>query len=283
VLLASALMSASGSVAFAADPAEFTAEAPAELAAIRVDEQLGAKVPLDLAFRDQDGRDVKLGDLIAGEVPVILTFNYSDCPMLCSVMLDGVVDVLPQIVPFAAGEQFRIITVIIEPNEKPARADETRTRYLTKLQRKKDDLRKPAQEGGWTFLVAPKDGDDSSIRALADAVGLRVHKADSGDWAHPAVLVFLSPGGTVTRYVHGARFEADDISSSIARAGIAEPSGAIGFVNRCFHYDPGAHSYARTGLNVMKFTAAVFASMVAGALVLAHLLRRHGRKGVVRS
>jgi protein SCO1/2 len=282
-----------GGVARAADPSEFTAEAPPELESVRVDEKLGAKVPLDLAFRDQDGKSIKLGDLFTGDMPIILTFNYSDCPMLCSVMLDGVVDVLPQITPFAAGEQFRIITVIIEPKEQPSRAAETRDRYLDKLQRKQDDLRKAAQEGGWTFLVAPTDGDDRSIVALADAVGFRYHKvAQSADpsrdpnvaeWAHPAVLVFLSPSGAVTRYVHGARFEANDISSSIARAGISEPSGAAGFVQRCFHYDPGAHSYARTGLNVMKFTAAVFASMVAGALVLAHLLRRNSRKGVARS
>jgi protein SCO1/2 len=250
---------------------------------VTVDERVGGRIPLDAAFRTQDGTKTTLRELFRGGLPVVLTFNYSDCPMLCSVMLDGVVDVLAQIAPFAAGEQFRIITIIIEPKEAPQRAADTRMKYLSKLQRKKDDLRKPAQEGGWTFLVAAEDGDDSSIQSLADAVGVRFHKASTGDWAHPAVLVFLSPSGAVTRYVHGARFEPDDISTSIVRAGISEPSGAIGFVNRCFHYDPGAHSYARTGLNVMKFTAAVFATMVAGALVLAHLLRRSGRKGVART
>jgi protein SCO1/2 len=262
-------------------------EAPPELAAVKVDEQVGAQVPLDLEFEDQSGKTVHLKDLVDGQVPVILTFNYSSCPMLCSLMLDGLTNVLPQIAPMAAGELFKIITIVIDPSEPLDRTQKTRDRYLDKLQNLKDDLRKPAEEGGWTFLHAAKDGDDSAIQAVADAVGVRYHKVElpgggtsvtGVQYAHPAVLVFLSPSGKVTRYVHGAQFDPDDIETSVARAAASEPSGAAGFVTRCFHYDPGAHSYTRTGLVVMKLTAAVFASMVFGGLVLAHLIRRNARK-----
>src|SRR5690349_10649087 len=56
---------------------------------VTVDEKLGAKVPLDATFRTQDGATVTLGDILKGELPTILTFNYSDCPMLCSLQLNG--------------------------------------------------------------------------------------------------------------------------------------------------------------------------------------------------
>ena len=56
---------------------------------VTVDEHLGGRVPLDAKFRTQDGALVTLGEVLRGELPAILTFNYSDCPMLCSVQLNG--------------------------------------------------------------------------------------------------------------------------------------------------------------------------------------------------
>src|SRR5262245_60816026 len=95
---------------------------------VNVDEKLGAKVPLDARFRDQDGKVVTLGELLGGELPTILSFNYSDCPMLCNLQLNGLTAVLPAIGDkqpgmtygdafFRVGTQLRIITIDLEPNE----------------------------------------------------------------------------------------------------------------------------------------------------------------------
>jgi protein SCO1/2 len=264
-------------------PADFTAAPPPEVAAVTVDEHLGAQVPLDLAFRDQDGHEVTLGQLVKGDLPVVLTLNYSSCPMLCSLQLNGLVDSLGEL-DLTAGKQFRIVTVVLEPKETPARAAETRTAYLDKLESKKKELRPSAALGGWTFLVSP-DGSDAAIRRLADIVGVRYrYVPEQAEWAHPAVLVFLSPSGTVTRYVHGIQYDSKELFSSIVRAGTSEPSATVGFVQRCFNWSPAHSTGPKWGTTVLRWTAAGFAAVLATALLLAHFLRRQrGASGVARS
>jgi protein SCO1/2 len=263
-----------GGTASAGD--DFTTAAPPAVAAIDVEEHLGAQVPLDLRFRDHDGREVTLGELVRGDVPVILTFNYSSCPMLCSLQLDGVVDGLGA-VDLAVGESFRVVTIVIEPKEEPARANDTREAYLDKLQTRNPTRRGAAQRGGWTFLVAAQHGDDAAIRRLADTVGFRYRYVDErAEWAHPAALVMLSPNGIVTRYVHGIQYDPKELFTSLVRAGTAEPSASVGFVQRCFHYDPNAGGNPAAGRALMKFGALAFAGLVLGVLLVAHLVRRPG-------
>lgn len=255
---------------------DFTTAAPPAVAAVDVEEQLGAKVPLDLRFRDHDGNEVSLGELVRGDLPVILTFNYSSCPMLCSLQLDGVVDGLGT-VDLGVGEQFRVVTVVIEPKETPERANETREAYLDKLQTRNATRRGPAQRGGWTFLVAATSGDDAAIRRLAETVGFEYrYVPESAEWAHPAALVFLSPNGIVTRYVHGIQYDPKELFTSLVRAGTAEPSASVGFVQRCFHWDPEAGGNPAAGRALMKFGAFAFAGLVLGVLLVAHLVRKPG-------
>lgn len=263
---------------------EFVTAAPPAMDDVRVDEKLGAQVPLDLRFRDHTGQLVTLGDLVRGDLPVILTFNYSSCPMLCSLQLNGFVSSLPA-VDLTAGEQFRIVTVVLEPKEEPARAAETRTAYLDKLNELNRRLRGPAERGGWTFLVAESADEDAAIRRLADTVGFGYrYLPERAEWAHPATLVFLSPSGIVTRYVHGIEYDGGELFASIVRAGTAEPSASVGFVQRCFHWDPDRNSKAAAGASLMRYGAAMFAAFLIGALALVHLLRRErASSGVARS
>jgi protein SCO1 len=61
---------------------------PAPLREVGFDQKLGEAVPLDLAFRDAEGRRVTLGDYFDGR-PVALLLVYYDCPMLCPLTLSG--------------------------------------------------------------------------------------------------------------------------------------------------------------------------------------------------
>jgi protein SCO1/2 len=254
-----------------ADEAPTLVESP-DVAAVRVDEKLGAQVPLDLRFRDQDGVPVTLRDLLTGDQPVVLTFNYSSCPMLCSMQLNNLVRTLPSMT-WAPGRQFRLVTIVIEPKEEPARAARTRALYLDGL----GDRRGDAAAGGWTFLVS-ENGSDEAIRRLADAVGVGYRYNDNGEWAHPAVLVYLSPSGVVNQYVHGFEYDPKLLDTAVMKAGIAEPQATAGFLARCFHQSPDRGSGARAGAKIMRYTAAVFAAMVVVALFLVHYLRRTGRR-----
>jgi protein SCO1/2 len=251
---------------------------------VTVDEHIGSHVPLDARFRTQDGALTTLGEVLRGGLPAILTFNYSDCPMLCSVQLNGLTAALPKVgtrgaspdpskgdVLFRAGAQFRIVTIDLEPNETLEKAQKMRERYLERLP---EDQRASAR-AGWTFLIAALPGDATQIARVAEAVGFRyTYIKDRAEWAHPAALIFLSAAGAVTRYIYGIEFDPQIMRESIYKAGLAEASAAAGFMVRCYHYDPGANSHARAGVLALRFGAAGFIVLLLVAMGGLHRARR---------
>ena len=252
---------------------------------VNVTEKLGAKVPLDAKFKTQDGKVTTLGDVLRGELPTILTFNYADCPMLCSLQLNGLMAALPGItsvgpapdksgdVAFRIGTQFRIVTISLEPKESLERATKMRERYLARL----PEAQREAARAGWTFLVA--DGDPTQISRVAEAVGFSyAYVPDRAEWAHPAALIFLSTTGTVTRYVFGIEFDSQMMRESIFRAGLAEESTAVGFMNRCYHFDPSTKDHSRAGMMALRIGAAGFLVLMLACFGV-YFVRRHARRG----
>jgi protein SCO1/2 len=244
---------------------------------VQVDEHLDAKVPLDAQFVTSDGKLVTLGELLKGDLPTILTFNYSDCPMLCSLQLNGLSKVLPELTnkvdgfSLYLGAHFRIITIDLEPNEPLDKLAKMKARYLDRLPKWQHD----EAAAGWTFLRAAKAGDGAAIRRVADAVGFKyTYLPDRAEWAHPAALIFLSTAGAVTRYVYGIEFAPAMMRESIVLAGKAEPATAVGFMNRCYHYDPEANSHARAGVLALRIGAAGFVVLLFSTLGLMHFLRK---------
>lgn len=254
---------------------------------VTVDEHLGSHVPLDAQFRTQDGAPVRLGDLLRGDLPAILTFNYSDCPMLCSVQLNGLTAALPAVgmlgaspdpsrgqVMFRVGAQFRIVTIDLEPNDTLEKLKAMRERYLARLP---EDQRELARQG-WTFLLAATAGDGAAIRRVADAVGFRyTYIKDRAEWAHPAALILLSASGAVTRYLYGVEFAPAAVRESIYKAGLAESAAAVGFLLRCYHYDPDASSHAHAGVVALRLGAAGFVVLLFSVLGAMHFARRSKR------
>lgn len=253
---------------------------------VTVDEHLGARLPLDAAFRTQDGTPTTLGEALSGGLPAILTFNYSDCPMLCSVQLNGLTAALPAVgtrgpspdgkgdAMFRVGAQFRMVTIDLEPNETIDKARAMRERYLARL----PEEQRARARAGWTFLVAAIPGDGAGIRRVADAVGFRyTYIKDRAEWAHPAALILLSAAGVVTRYIYGIEYDPAELRASIYKAGLAEPAAAIGFLLRCYHFDPDASSHARAGVTALRVGAAAFALVLFSALGVMHFSRRAKR------
>jgi protein SCO1/2 len=283
------------SVAFAATPALAHPQADDDIPAppptykangVQVDEQLGAVLPRDATFTTSEGKRVTLGELLQGELPTILTFNYSDCPMLCSLQLNGLSAVLPELAKpaalgdktaaFRVGEQVRIVTIDLEPAEPLAKLQLMKDRYIARL----PEAQQASARAGWTFLAA--NGDAAAIHRVADAVGFKyTYVQERAEWAHPAALIFLSSTGVVTRYVYGIEFAVAMMRESIVKAGQAEPATAVGFMNRCYHYDPDANSHARAGVLALRYGAAGFVVLLGSALGLAHFLKKQRRHGEV--
>jgi protein SCO1/2 len=240
---------------------------------VSVREQLGGKVPLDAAFTTSDGKAVTLGEVLKGELPTILTFNYSDCPMLCSLQLNGLSKALPELTnkvggfSLYLGAHYRIVTIDLEPTESLDKLAKMKAKYIERMPAWQHDQ----AAAGWTFLK----GDEATIRRVAAAVGFQyTYIPERAEWAHPAALILLSTAGAVTRYVYGIEFAPAILRESIVSAGKAEAQTAVGFMNRCYHYDPEANSHARAGVLALRIGAAGFVVLLFSTLALMHFLRK---------
>ena len=222
---------------------------PVEARGIEIEERIGQSLPLDANFRNTEGESVRLGDLFDGELPVILTFNYSSCPMLCSLQLNALFQSIKKL-PFDVGDQYRMITVGLDPKETPDTAKTTKEKFLGGFA---DDKRELAA-AGWTFLT----GREDAIKAAADAAGVRYRYLEkTKEYVHPASLIFVSPKGIITQYYHGIHYEPEVLGNSIFQAGAGEHGVSIGFLLACFRIGERPE-YAKMSENIMRYGAIGF-------------------------
>ncbi len=235
---------------------------------VGVDEHPGAIPPLDLDFRDHHAKPVKLGDFFHRGRPVILTLNYSNCPMLCNLQLSGLVEGLRGI-DWNAGTEFDVVSVSIDPLETPERAAITQQRYLQHYGR-------PGTGDGWHFLV----GRPAEIDALAKSIGFEYrYLRERREYSHPAVFVICTPDGRIARYVYGIEFPPRTLELSLVEAA----EGKLGttwdrFLLYCLHYDSSSGRYTPAAWKLMRL-AGVTTLLAVGGLVLV-LRRREWRSRV---
>lgn len=236
---------------------------PEPLKTVGYDQNLGDQVPLHLAFRDEAGRTVKLGDYF-GRRPVVMVFAYYRCPMLCDMVLQGVTGSLKTL-SYDAGRQYDVVVVSIDPKETSKLAAETKTETLSRYGR-------PGTEGGWHFLTGGQD----AILKLTQAAGFRyAYDKERDQYAHAAGLMVLTPGGRISRYLFGIDFAPRDVRLAL----IESTEGKIGnladkLLLYCFHYDPVYGKYSAMTMNILRLAAA---ATVLGLGLLIVLLKRRDR------
>ena len=203
---------------------------PRQTVDVGVDPQLDVALPLDLPFKDHTGAWVTLGDYFGDGKPVLLSLNYTNCPKLCTVQLDGLADGLAAVEGLTPGEDFTLVSVSIDPGESTARAAESRRKYVGRLGR-----------GDWNFLT----GSHRSIKALAEAVGFRYrYDPVRNEFFHEAVAILCTPDGRTSRYLHTVRFDPATLKLSL----LETSRGRIGelvdyWPLTCFRYDPESGTY----------------------------------------
>lgn len=215
---------------------------PAEFENVDVVEKTGTMIPKDLVFATENGDSVTIGSLLQSGKPVILNPVYFECPLLCTLVLNGLTDGMREM-DLEPGRDFIVITYSINPSETPDLAYKKKQSHL-------EMLGKPVDASGWHFLT----GSKTSIDALTSATGFGYRWDEaSQQYAHAASIMFLSPSGVLTRYLYGLEYSAFDLSKALNEAA----DGMIGSqIDRimmfCYTYDPTLRSYVPHALNMMK-------------------------------
>jgi protein SCO1 len=167
-----------------------------------ITEQIGAQVPLDLVFRDEDEQPITLGEAMGGR-PTILVPVYYRCPMLCTKVLNGLLEALRAMPPdFSAGSTFNVVTLSMDPKEHGDLAKAKKTTYL----HGEGGYGRPGADQGWRFLTGTKENTE----ALLNAVGYRFEFDKMlKEYNHPSGIIILSPQGKVTRYFYGIGYDGE--------------------------------------------------------------------------
>ena len=229
---------------------------PPYLTNVGIEQHLDAQVPADLAFVDDEGHLVKLGDYY-GKKPLILNLVYYNCPMLCGETLAGLTAAM-KMVKFDLGNQFEVLTVSFNPQETPQLAAEKKKDYVKRYGR-------PSAALGWHFLT----GSPDAINALTKAVGFQYqYDAAKNQYAHATAIMVLTPQGRISRYFYGVEFPPKDLRMGLVEASEGKIGNAVDQVLLyCYHYDPAVGKYGAVVSNMLKLGGALTILFV-GALIL---------------
>lgn len=222
---------------------------------VSFEQHMGAVLPLDLLFRNEQGQSVTLRDYVHAK-PIILTLNYFHCPNLCSVELNELTETLADL-SFNLGDEYEVVSVSIDPRETPELAADTKWRYVRRYAR-------PGKGEGWHFLT----GTQPEIASLAQAVGFHyAYDPKSDEFAHPIGLIVLTPEGRIARYLYGLGYDPRDLRLALVEASQNKIGSLIDQILLiCFHYDPANGKYSSIALTAARWSG------VATVIVLAVLL-----------
>jgi protein SCO1/2 len=242
-----------GAVPAAAQRTDYT---PRMLEGIEIRDRAGDFVPADVRLVDQDGRAVTVGEYLNRGRPLIVNLVYFECPMLCSLVINGFVEGAKDL-DWSPGREYEVLSVSFDPADTPELGRLKRANYL-------EALDKEGAEAGWHFLV----GESDEVARLAESVGFPYrYDEEQGQFAHAAGIFVLTPDGRISRTLYGIDFAKKDLKFSLIEAS----QGRLGtpmekLLLYCFHYDADAEGYVLVAVNLMKLGGALTVLVLGGFL-----------------
>ena len=236
---------------------------PPGLQGVGIEQHLNQLIPPQLAFRDETGKPVRLGDYF-GNRPVILNLVYYQCPMLCGEVLSGLESAL-RVLKFDVGKEFDVLTVSFDPRETPDLATKKKAEFLKRYGR-------PGAADGWHFLTGPQE----SIDALTEAAGFQYqYDPKTGQFAHSTAIMVLTPEGKIAQYYYGVEYAPKDLRLGLIQASENKIGNlADQVLLYCYHYDPATGKYGAIIARVLQLSG-LATILLLGIFVTA--LMRHGR------
>jgi protein SCO1 len=238
---------------------------PAILRGVDIEQHLNRPLPLDLEFKDEAGRAVRLGEYF-GKRPVVLVLAYYDCPMLCTQVLNGLVSAMG-VLSFDAGKEYEVVTVSFDPRDDPSDARAKKEPYVARYGR-------PGAAGGWHFLT----GAPPAIAALTNAVGFRYAWDEKLEqFAHASAIYVATPDGRLARYFYGIEYAPRDLRLAIVEASRGKIGNPVDqLLLFCYHYDPAAGRYGAVVMNMVRLGGITFVLILSTFLFV--MWRREKRR-----
>jgi protein SCO1/2 len=224
---------------------------------VGIEQHLNTQIPLDLKFRDESGREVKLGDYF-GSKPVVLSMVYYQCPMLCGEVLNGEASVFSTL-KFDIGKDYQVVTVSFDPTETPELARAKKQTFVNRYARAGADQ-------GWHFLT----GQQASIDALTKAVGFNyAWDRDTKQFAHAAAIMVLTPDGRIAQYFYGVDYSPKDLRFGLVQASQHKIGNLVDQVLLyCYHYDPRTGKYGAVISHTLQVGGALTLMILGGFLIV---------------
>lgn len=232
---------------------------PTTTSALSFRQHPGARLPLDTEFQDSRGEPVRLGRFFSGK-PVVLVLEYLRCRTLCGRVVHDAAQALAR-TPLAAGRDYQVVAISIDPREGAADARAAEAKYLAGASE--------AQQQGWHFLT----GTSAAIHTVADAVGFPFrYDARIDQYAHPAGITIATAEGTITRYILGVGYRPLDVRLALVEAGRGHISSPVAdLLLLCYCYDPGTGRYS---FAIANATRALCGATVLGLAIMVVRLSR---------
>jgi protein SCO1/2 len=214
---------------------------------VGIEQRLNEQIPLDVEFKNEDGKTVQIGEYFNQKRPVILALVYYECPMLCNEVLNGLTGSLKSLT-FSAGKDFDVLAISFDAreNDKSDLAKRKKEGYLERYQR-------AGSENGWHFLTGTQD----SIDKITKSVGFNYQfDKESNQFAHNGGIMVITPEGKISRYFYGIDYAPKDVKFAImdsSQEKIGNPAEQL--LLYCYHYDPSKGKYGLQILSVMRLVS----------------------------
>ncbi len=233
-------------------------------------QRLNTTLPLDVELKDSLGRSVTLGGLIEDR-PVILGFVYYECPMLCTLTMNGMLKAINSM-SLKMGKDYDVINLSFDHQEGPELAASKKDAYVRQCHRKKGRADK-----NWHFLT----GDETAIDALTQAAGYSFeYIPEKDEYAHSSAIMVLTPEGKLSKYFYGIEFSARDLRLALVDASekrIGTPVDKV--LLWCLHYDPTTGKYGVSIFRALRVGGVItVAGILSFIIVTVRKERRKARK-----
>ncbi|MDG5765974.1 SCO family protein [Balneolales bacterium ANBcel1] len=219
---------------------------PRELENVGITEKLGEYISGDITLFNEHGEEVTLDSYLNNGRPIILAMVYYECPMLCNLILQGMMRGVRDL-SWQPGEEYDILAVSISPTETPELARESKQIYV-------EMLNNPEAADGIHFMT----GSEAEVRRLGDEVGFYYQwNEQTQEYMHGSALIFLSENGRISRYLNGIDYPELMLRNALSDAADGRIGTALDrVVLYCFQFDASSGSYVPVAVNIMKLGGA---------------------------